>query len=400
MNVADPSRLTVLRNGDVYTPESIGLADVLIGGREVLAVGKLPAIPGALDMDLGGRKLVPGLVDLHTHMTGGGGEGGAETRVPPVALSSFLRAGVTTAVGLLGTDCETRSMAENLACARSLEGLGLTTFCYTGGYVVPPLTLTGSVRGDIVHVDRIIAVGETAISDHRSSQPTFEEIIRLAAEAHVAGMMTRKAGVLHLHLGDGPRGLELVRRAIAETELPPRVFHPTHCNRNPALWEEARALALLGCTVDVTAFPKDDPALPGAPSPGAAIHQWWQLGLPAERLTVSSDGGGCLPHFDADGVLHGMGVGTSATLLEAVTEAVALGTPFGYALATVTLNPARHFRLRGKGRVAVGADADLLLLGAMNGGHDGARVIDLWAGGRRLVNAGALVVAGLFEAAP
>ncbi|MSP57105.1 MAG: beta-aspartyl-peptidase [Myxococcales bacterium] len=399
MNAHDTSRLTLIRGADVYTPAHIGVADVLIGGREILAVGSLPTIPGVVEVDARGKMLLPGLVDLHTHLTGGGGEGGAETRVPPVALTSFLRAGVTTAVGLLGTDCETRSIAENLACARALEARGLTTFCYTGGYVVPPLTLTGSVRGDIVHVDRIVAVGETAISDHRSSQPTFEEIVRLAAETHVAGMMTRKAGVLHLHLGDGVRGLELVRRAIAETELPPRVFHPTHCNRNPALWEESRALAGLGCTVDVTAFPKDDPALPGAPSAGQAIHQWWQLGLPAERLTVSSDGGGCLPHFDADGVLLGMGVGTSATLLEAVTEAVALGTPFGYALATVTLNPARHFRFRGKGRVAAGADADMLLLGAAPG-REGTHVLDLWASGRRLVRDGACVSRDLFDVSP
>jgi beta-aspartyl-dipeptidase (metallo-type) len=385
--------LTLLKDVDLYAPTALGRVDVLFGGTQVLAIGDIPAVPGAAVVDGGGRKLVPGLVDLHTHMTGGGGEGGAETRVPPVLLSAFTLAGVTTAVGLLGTDCVTRSVAENLACARGLAALGLTTFCYTGGYVVPPVTLTGSVRGDMVHVDRIIAVGEVAISDHRSSQPTFDEIVRLAADAHVAGMMTGKAGVLHLHMGDGPRGLDMVRRALHETELPARVFHPTHCNRNAALWDEARALAVLGCTVDVTAFPEDDPAPAGAPSAGQAIHAWWSAGLPAARLTVSSDGGGCLPHFNADGELLGMGVGDSATLLQAVHEATKLGVPFEYALATVTRNPARHFRLHGKGVIEVGADADLCVL------ENDGRVGELWARGRCMVRGGRAEVRGLFETA-
>ncbi len=384
--------LTLIRNADVFAPDPLGMVDVLLGGGQILAVGPaLPAHPLAEEVDLGGLRLVPGLVDLHTHLTGGGGEGGAETRVPPVALSSFTLAGVTTAVGLLGTDCVTRSVAENLACARALSALGLTAYCYTGGYTVPPVTLTGSVRGDIVHVDRIIAVGEVAISDHRSSQPTYDEILRLAADAHVAGLMTRKAGVLHLHLGDGARGLDLVRRALAGAEIPARVFHPTHCNRNGGLWREALALAPLGCVIDVTAFPKDDPAPPGAPSAAEAIFQWWTSGLPVGQLTVSSDGGGCLPDFDPDGVLLRMGVGSSSTLLEAVAEAAALGVPFGTALATVTLNPARHFRLHGKGRVVAGADADICVLDE----HGGVRHV--WAGGRRMVADARAIVRGPFE---
>lgn len=384
--------LTLLRNAEVCSPSPLGVQDVLIGGGALLAIGpSLPPHPLAAEIDLQGLRLLPGLVDLHTHLTGGGGEGGAETRVPAVGLTALTLAGVTTAVGLLGTDCSTRSVAENLACARAISALGLSAYCYTGGYTVPPVTLTGSVRGDMVHVDRIVAVGEIAISDHRSSQPTYEEIVRLAADAHVAGLMTKKAGVLHLHLGDGARGLDLVRRALAETELPARVFHPTHCNRNASLWAEAMVLARRGCVIDVTAFPKDDPMPEGAPRAGAAIHQWWAAGLPAERLTVSSDGGGCLPQFDGDGVLLGMGVGSSSTLLEAVLEAVGLGVPFSYALATVTSNPAAHFRFYAKGRIAEGADADLCVIDAAG------VVVDVWANGRQMVRGGEAIVKGMFE---
>lgn len=362
--------MLLLRGADVYTPEPIGIADVLVAGGRIVAMAPTLDFP-VEEMDAAGLILAPGLVDGHAHLGGGGGEGGAHTRVPPMRAASFLRAGVTTAVGLLGTDCTTRSIADLLAAARGIEHHGVTTYCYTGGYVVPPATLTGSVRGDIVHVDRIVAVGELAISDHRSSQPTLDELLRIAADAHVAGMMTGKAGCVHLHLGDGPRGLELVRRAL-ETEIPARVFHPTHCNRNARLWEEAQALhAQSGMTIDVTAFDADG----DAPSGGQAIARW--CGRP-DSLTLSSDGGGCLPTFDGDGNLLSMEIGDPATLLAVVREACDLGVPLARALATCTANPARQLRLARKGRIAVGADADVILLDRE------LRVRAVLAGGRRV----------------
>jgi beta-aspartyl-dipeptidase (metallo-type) len=384
----------LLRNANLLTPEPEGVVDVLLGGGQVLAIGpSLSAGPAGWpveEIDCAGCWLVPGFIDAHTHLAGGGGEGGARTRVPPVVLTDLTLAGVTTAVGLLGTDCRTRSVAELLACARGLSELGLTALVWTGGYEVPPRTLMGSVRDDLVHVDRIIGIGEMAISDHRSSQPTFDEFLRLAADAHVSGMMTGKAGTLHLHLGDGARGLDMVRRALDETELPARTFQPTHCNRNRRLWQEAKSLAWRGVPIDVTAFEADA----DAPSGGQAIAEWYAEGLPAERLTLSSDGGGCLPTFDADGVLLRMEVGASRALLQSIVEAVTLGVPLEFALATVTLNVARQLRLPSKGRLAVGADADCVVL------DRDLRVREVFALGRPMVRASRAVRWGPFEEPP
>ena len=203
--------LTLIKNADIFAPESIGVGYLLLGGGKVLHVGY-----GSPDVDtswigetinMGGAPVGPGLIDCHVHVTGGGGEDGFSTQAPPVPLTQFTQHGVTSVVGLLGTDDETRSTASLLARTRALREEGLSAWCWTGGYHVPPTTLTGSVRSDIVNIDCVIGLGELAVSDHRSSQPTFEELARLASEVHVAGLLSKKAGVIHFHLGDGSRGL-------------------------------------------------------------------------------------------------------------------------------------------------------------------------------------------------
>ena len=255
--------MLLIANADVYAPHPLGVQNLLLGGTQVLWMGPsrdLPELPRALreattTIDLGGRRLIPGLIDGHVHVTGGGGEDGFRTRVPPVPLSRFTTSGVTTVVGLLGTDDVARGPRELLGTLYALREEGLNAWGYTGGYHVPATTLTNGVRSDLVFIEALLGIGEVAISDHRSSQPSFEELLRLAADAHVAGLMTGKAGILHLHLGDGPRGLEFVRRALSDSEIPARVFNPTHVNRRRALFDEALFLARAGCTVDVTAFP-------------------------------------------------------------------------------------------------------------------------------------------------
>jgi beta-aspartyl-dipeptidase (metallo-type) len=362
--------MLLLRNADTFAPRPLGASDLLLGGGKVLWIGRAGEFPGlpqsvqaAVEtLDLQGRRLIPGLIDGHVHVTGGGGEAGFRTRVPPVPLTRFTTAGVTTVVGLLGTDDVARGTRDLVATVHALREEGLNAWAYTGGYHVPPTTLTGSVRGDLVFIEPLLGIGEVAISDHRSSQPTFDEIVRLGADAHVAGLMTGKAGVLHLHLGDGPRGLELVRRALAETELPARVFNPTHVNRRRALFDEAVALAKAGCNVDVTAFPVEEGE--DAYSAADALRRYLDAGAPPERITISSDAGGCLPCFDADGRVCSMDVGSAGELLKTLRELLSGGLSLEQALPAFTSNPARLLRLAGKGEIAVDADADLVVLDA------------------------------------
>lgn len=385
--------LTLIKNADLFAPESIGVAYLLVGGGKILHVGRgKPDVDASWlneTVDLEGAPLGPGLIDGHVHVTGGGGEDGFSTQAPPVPLTRFTRYGVTSVVGLLGTDDETRSTASLLARTRALREEGLSAWCWTGGYHVPPTTLTGSVRGDIVNIDCVIGLGELAISDHRSSQPTLEELARLASEVHVAGLLSRKAGVLHLHLGDGDRGLSMVRRLLAETELPPRVFHPTHVNRRRELFEEACELSRGNSVVDVTAFPVEEGE--NAWSAADAWERFHDQSCPAENLTISSDGGGCLPHFDDNGEMVKMEFATSAGLPDTLRELIYRGHRLDAVLPAMTSNVSRLLRLPGKGRIAVGNDADLVCFDEELG------VRHVMARGCWMVQDGSPLVSGTFE---
>jgi beta-aspartyl-dipeptidase (metallo-type) len=385
--------LILLRDAELYDPAPRGRRHLLVAGDRIVWLGRdIPSLDRALkveEVDCRGRRVIPGLIDGHVHLTGGGGEAGPHTRVPPLAISRLTAGGVTTAVGVLGTDDAVRTTAELVTVARGLTQEGLSAYCHTGGYHIPPMTATGNVRLDIVLLDVVLGVGELAISDHRSSQPTLDELLRIAGDAHVGGLMSGKAGIVHLHVGDGGRGLDLIRQALDASELPARVFNPTHVNRKRALFDEALALAGRGCTVDVTAFPVAEGE--DAWSAADALVRYLDAGLPADRVTVSSDGGGCLPVFDAEGRVASMDVGSPSALADTLRALLRAGQPLERVLPAFTANPAALLRLERKGRLVADADADLVVLD-----EDGG-VAEVMARGRWHVRAAAPVVRGTFE---
>ncbi|MCK0103839.1 beta-aspartyl-peptidase [Pseudohalocynthiibacter sp. F2068] len=385
--------LKLIKNANVFNPDPLGLCHILLAGEKIVYIGSdLPDLDSRLGveiLDVTGESVIPGLIDAHAHITGGGGETGPASRVPPVFLSEFTLAGVTSVVGVLGTDDLTRNTQTLVTQAYGLREEGLSAWCHTGGYHLPLTTLTGSTRGDIVFIDPIIGVGELAVSDHRSSQPTLDEFLRVASDAYVAGLMTGKAGIVHCHMGDGERGLTLLRAALDKSEIPARVFNPTHVNRNLPLFCEAKDLTRRGCYIDLTAFPEGH-SEPGI-SAADAFLEYRAGGFPADRLTISSDGGGCLPAFDAEGRLTRFGVGLSGTLPDTLKELVHQNITLDEALPPLTSNVANLLKLKHKGRLKVGMDADLVVLDAET------KVRDVMARGRWHVRDGTAVVLGTYE---
>ena len=387
--------ITIIREGNVFAPDPLGLRDILIAGSQIIDVAEPGRAqvhgPEVQVIEAKGRTIVPGLIDTHVHILGGGGEGGPATRAPEITIEDIIQSGVTTLIGCLGTDGITRHMESLLAKARGLEVEGITTFIFSGSYEIPVKTLTGSVRSDLVLIDKVVGAGEIAISDHRSSQPTFDEFARLAAECRVGGMLGGKAGILHCHLGDGTRKLELLFRLLRETEIPPSQVIPTHVNRNRPLLEESVEWVRRGGTVDLTTGPEPEPE-----SGEVGIEESFALfiksKIPLTNITVSSDSNGSFPVFDERGRLIGLTIATQKDLLRKFRDLIASKTlKVEEAARVFSTNPAVFYKFGRKGEIKAGKDADLLVM------DQDCRPTHCLALGRLMMAEGELIARGTFS---
>ena len=94
-----------------------------------------------------------------------------------------------------------------------------------------------------------------------------------------------------------------------------------------------------------------------------ALERYLAAGAPADRVTISSDAGGCLPCFDADGRVTHMDVGSSGALLETLREALARGLSLEAALPGVSPRiPPNCCGSHARAALAAGHDADLVVL--------------------------------------
>ena len=394
--------VTLIRNAKVYQPEYAGVKDILVLNGKIAAVGeKLKADFGgsveAEELDAEGMAAVPGFIDSHEHIMGGGGEGGFATRTPEANLKDLVLNGITTVVGCIGTDSVGRDMTALLAKAHALEAEGITAYAYTGSYRVPIQTLTDSLMKDIMMLDKVIGVGEVAVSDHRSSQPTFEEFARIAADARVAGMLSGKAGIVNVHLGDSARKMDLIERVIHETEIPASQFLPTHVNRNAALFDNCLELAKEGLTIDFTGNEDIDywETICDEVRVCKGIRRLLDLGISSDRFTISSDGQGSMPVFNAAGEYQGIGIGKASCLLKEVRECVQKEEiPLEIAVKGITSNVASVLKLGAKGQLKAGFDADICLLA-----EDSLELKTVMAKGQFVVRDGVQQVFGTFERA-
>jgi beta-aspartyl-dipeptidase (metallo-type) len=388
---------TLIKGAEVYSPEPLGKQDVLLAGSKIAAVGEgiepPPASAGKTNVvDAKGKMLVPGLIDSHVHIIGGGGEGGPHTRTPELQLSEAVKAGITTVVGVIGTDGMTRSMPELVVKARALETEGISCYCHVGNYHIPVRTVTGKIEDDMMLIDKIIGVGEVAVSDHRSSQPTTEELAKVASQARIGGMLSGKAGIVNVHIGESGSRLDPLLQVVETTDIPITSFCPTHVNRTEKLFEAGIEFAKRGGIIDFTTSTIPQFLEEGEVKAAAAVRRALAAGVPDDRLTMTSDGQGSLPEFNEKGELTGLTVADVGSLHRALKEAVCLEKVRPeQALKTVTKNPAEMLKLTDKGRVEAGCDADVLLL------NDEWETDSLWAGGRCLMEEGEVLVKGTFE---
>lgn len=356
----------LLKNANVFAPKPMGINDILICDEKIVAIAPdlVVSVPAVLrTIDLGGKVTVPGFIDGHVHLIGGGGEGGFATRTPEVAVGKLIEAGITSVCGLLGTDAATRHIASLYAKAKALRTEGISAWFFTGGYRVPSPTLTGNIGDDVTFLDACIGL-KTAISDHRSSQSTVDELARIASQSRIGGMTAGKAGSVVVHLGDGDGHFDPLIAVIEQTEIPIGQFIPTHVNRKRALLDAAKLWAKRGGNIDFTTGIDAEENPTGSTKTSTSIAECLGDGVALDQISMTSDGNGSLPDFDANGNMTGISVAGFESVpreFADLVETEKLGIEV--ALAPITINPARMLGLATtKGQLKPGFDADVLVL--------------------------------------
>lgn len=362
--------LTLIVNGELYGPEPLGKSSLAICGASIARIGEVDR--HALDrtglpyqvVDASGCIVAPGIIDPHEHLLGGSGEEGFNSQTPEITFREIVTAGITTVVGCLGTDTTTRTMEGLLAKAKGLRQDGLSTYIWSGGYDVPPVTLTGSLRRDMLLVEEVIGAGEVAISDKRSSAPTTKDLARIVKASYVGGTLTGKGGVTHFHVGEELSRLAPLRELLDNYGAQPEWLYPTHINRTEELVREAVALTHRGVTVDMDTVDLDA---------AKWLPCFLDNGGNPERLTFSSDAA----------------VNSPSSLWRELRSCVHQNiVDLPQALSFVTTNTARVLRLTSKGRIQVGCDADLIFLD-----QESLEIRDVFARGVPVLRAGKVQLA-------
>ncbi|MBD7913276.1 MULTISPECIES: beta-aspartyl-peptidase [Clostridium] len=389
--------ITVIKDVEVYSPKYIGRKQVLIVGNRFEGIYDEISIPTNFihinEVDGSGKLIFPGFIDNHVHIIGAGGEEGFSTRTSEIKFSELTTSGITTAIGCLGTDGVCRDMESLIAKARSLEEDGISAYCYTGSYQVPVVTVTNSIKEDLMLIDKVIGVGEIALSDHRSSQPTFEEFVKVAAEARVGGLLSGKSGIVDIHMGVGNRRLEKVFLLLENTEIPPTQLLPTHINRSRELFEEGIEYLKKGGYIDLTTSSDPDYLEPGELIASKGLKRIYDLGLPIEQVTFSSDGQGSMPKYNENDEFMGIGICSVKSLYCEVRKAILEeGMPIEKTIVVITSNVAKLFKLKDVGEIKAGYFADFVLVN-----KDDLKICDVYAKGKILVKDEKAIVKNVFE---
>jgi beta-aspartyl-dipeptidase (metallo-type) len=326
--------MLLIENATLYTPAPRGRATLVAAGGRIEKIGDAGDLAKHFDcevLDASGCIVAPGLIDPHVHLIGGSGEQGFATQTPYVGVTELLASGITSVVGTLGTDTTTRTLPALIAQVKALREEGLNAWMWTGGY--DGRSITRSMRDDIILLAEVIGAGELAIADRRGMYFSPRELAQLATDCYVAGTLTGKAGVLHLHVGEGRTRLQVLRDALDQFDVVAASLYPTHVNRNEELFAEAIGLTRRGVAIDLDVYEE-------------SLARWLKL-YDGDRtmLTISSDAA----------------INSPRTLLEQIVDATSVW-PLEDVLALATTNTARVLKLRDAGELAEGKRADAIVL--------------------------------------
>ena len=336
---------TLIKNANLYAPAYLGKTDILLCGEKIAHISKTIELNESFchTIDVQGKIVTPGFIDQHVHITGGGGQQGYASLVPEVTMSELVACGTTTVLGMLGTDGFAKELTTLYAKAKAIDDDGLSAYMLTNYYGLPTKTLMNSVADDLIFIDKVIGC-KLAMSDDRSPFPTEQEILRIIHQVRLGGFTSGKGGILHIHLGALPEGIEPLLNIARHYPTLISYLSPTHLIRTEALFMQAVEFGKLGGMIDFsTGGSKFD-------TPHRCVIRALQAGVPLDRITFSSDGHGGVRRVNPEtGEISYRPAPLNLNFKEVVALVNEEGVPLEQAITLITSNPARNLKLRAKG---------------------------------------------------
>lgn len=378
---------TLIKNGEIYAPKYLGVRDVLIAGQKIIRIEDELESPSGFEceiVDASDKIVYPGFVDNHVHLIGADDGQGPMGRTHDIVWGDIVESGTTTIVGCLGSNRFVRNLQSLYIKTLELDMMGISTYMYTGSFVIPPPTLTGEIRKDVYLVPKIVGL-KTAISDTTTNHHTWRDLAAITAELQYGANIANKHVVTHVHVGRQKTRMDTIFELIDNTGLDPAKVIPTHINRRtPDVIEQSIEYTKIGGIVDLSSLMRKEEGTMTGLKPEFAVKRMLDEGAVLENMTMSSDGN--VPQLIRGN--DGKRVGRYIASLDLNRREVKDMSNNGVcsltdALKIVTSNVGKALGIN-KGMIAEGYDADLVIADCVENLH----VEKVYALGKLIVDRG------------
>ncbi len=378
---------TLIQGAEVYAPEYLGVKDILFLGHKIIKTGESLENPAGFEcyvVNASGKIVYPGFVDNHVHLIGADDGQGPMGRTHDINWGDIVESGTTTVVGCLGSSRFVRSLHQLYIKTLELDMMGISTYMYTGSFVIPPPTLTGEIRKDVYLITKVIGL-KTAISDTTTNHHTWQDLAAITAEVRYGAGIANKHAVTHVHVGKQKTRMDRIFELIDNTGLDPAVLIPTHINRrNPDVIEQSIEYTKMGGIVDLSSLMRKEEGTMTGLKPEYAVKRMLDEGAVLENMTMSSDGNVPQVIRGEDGQRVGRYIAPLDLNRREIREMANNGVcSFTDALMIMTSNVGKALGIQ-KGRIVEGYDADIVIADSV----ENMRIEKVYAKGQLVVDGG------------